>query len=156
MYFAQHNLLFYGKPESSYQYVVQVVMDMFDKYEQFPLVGTNSTWITHTLQIFVGRGSFDTTLSVFFIPWKCLPVNLCNVSSGWIFFLFNFGYNCKVRTIVCCILISELDMYEYYISYLYHRKLWPIISNSNLLSDSSAKSYNPESWISFKDFHRRI
>ena len=35
MYFAQHNLLLYGKPESSYQYAVQVVMDMFDKYEQF-------------------------------------------------------------------------------------------------------------------------
>ena len=35
MYFAQLNLLLYGKLESSYQYVVQVVMDMFDKYEQF-------------------------------------------------------------------------------------------------------------------------
>ena len=35
MYFAQHNLLLYGKLESSYQYVVQIVMDMLDKYEQF-------------------------------------------------------------------------------------------------------------------------
>ena len=35
MSFAQHNLLLYGKTQSSYHYVVQVVMDMFDKHEHF-------------------------------------------------------------------------------------------------------------------------
>ena len=70
MYFAQHNLLLYGKPQSSYHYVVQVVMDMFDKHEHFLEVSlcqynlhvNNIHW-----KIFVGLGCSGPTLSVFFL-----------------------------------------------------------------------------------------
>ena len=90
MYFAHPNLLLYGKPQSSYHYVVQAVIDMFDKHEHFSEVSfcqynlhvNNIHW-----KMFVGLGSSGPTLSVvFFIPGECLPVNSCNISSGWIFF----------------------------------------------------------------------
>ena len=86
MYFAQHNLLLYGKPESSYQYVVQVVMDMFDKYEQFLEVSlcqyelhVNNTYSANFCWSWVFWHYF---ICFSFITGKCLPLNLCNVSSG--------------------------------------------------------------------------
>ena len=69
MYFAQHNVLLYGRLESSNQYVVQVVRDMFDKYEQFLEVSL-CQYKLHMNNIFVGLRSFDPTLSVFFYSWE--------------------------------------------------------------------------------------
>ena len=102
MSFAKYNLLLYGKLESSYQYVVQVVMDMFDKYEQFLEVSLcqYTLHMNNILCKFLLLLGLLTLLYLGFFPGKYLPVNLCNVSSGWICFLFNSGDNCKVRTII--------------------------------------------------------